>query len=205
MSHEKVASVTVENDNVIMNGDMVKLRWSPGSILPPELSDDYTIDVIIGEYIPAKGQWNYTKLATDMPDSGYMEIPAPERESRSNNDTGSPAVFEIRVSNTNNEIGRKRGLFSDIVRGVVKFVKAVTDIILLPVKIVLEPLRRIACELWGDTQSRQRAQEILSMLPPCPCTAAEIARLGSDFKKDNIITTTIYHPAADVCYRQRNP
>lgn len=206
MTHDSAANVMVENDNIIEGGDMVKLRWSPESILPTEPSDSYTIDIFLRDYDQDRKQWNYTELAVDMPNSGYIEVATPEREPKSDNDTGSPAVFEIRVSNSSTEVqSRKRGFFSKIGRFIRKAVKVITKVIVFAVKVVLEPFRRLACEGWGLIESRQRSMEILSQLPPCPCTVAEIDRPGSGFERDDPRASKIFHPEADVCFRQRKP
>ena len=206
VSHDKAAGVMVENDSVITSGDTVKLRWTPEAILPTEPSNSYTINIMLREYDQESGRWIYTELANNMPNLGLIEIAVPERTPKSDNDTATPAVFQIGVSESSSETQlHKRGIFYKIIKGIVKAVKFVTKVVVLAVSTVIEPARRLACEAWGLFQSRATSQQILSRLPPCPCTVAEIRALGSGFEEENSGVSKIFHPGSDVCFRQRNP
>ena len=206
VSHDKVAEVTIENGPVVTTGDMIRLRWSPEAILPVESPDSYNISVMLREYDQESGEWIYTELAKDMPNSGYIEIAAPGHVPKYDNESVTPAVFQIEVSESSSDTRiEKRGLFSAIKKAVKKAVKFVTKVISYVVTAVIEPIRRLACDAWGLIESRERSQEILSRLPPCPCTVREITASGSGFEEEDSRISSIFHPDSDRCFRQRRP
>ena len=206
VSHDKVAGVMVENGPVVATGDMVRLSWSPEAILPIEPHDSYNINVMLREYDQESGEWIDTELAKEMPNSGSIEIAVPERAPKNDNESAAPAVFQIEVSESSTDTQiQKRGLFSAIAKAVKKAVKFVTKVVSVVLSLVLEPARRLLCEAWGLIESRERSQQILSELPPCPCTVAEIDTRGDGFELEDRSISSIFHPGSDKCFRQRRP
>ena len=196
----------VENGPVVTGGEMVKLRWSPEAILPTEPPDSYSISIMLREYDQQSDEWIYTELAEDVLNTGFIEIAVPERVSKNANESVAPAVFQIGVSESSSDGQiQKRGLFSKIVKAVKKVIKIVTKVIPVVRSPVFEISRRLACETWGFFQSRERSQQILSQLPPCPCTVPEIEAPGSGFEQENSFVSSIFHPGSDKCFRQRRP
>ena len=182
---------------------MVRLRWSKEAILPTELPNSYTINVVLGEYDENSAKWVYTELAEDMPNTGYIGIAVPERSPKADNDSGSPVVFQIGVSESSTETQiRKRGIFRNIIKNVIRGITFVTKVYILVKYPETEVIRRAACELWGLAESREASLQILSELPPCPCTVSEIN--GNIFKQESI-ASVIFHPDSDKCFRQRMP
>ena len=115
MPHDRAATIVVENNHILKSGDMVKLHWSPDSILPTEEPDTYTIDVVLRTYDEVSRTWISTDLVTDVPNSGYMEVLLPERSPKSDNESGVPTAFVVRVSEPSTETQiSKRGIFSKI-------------------------------------------------------------------------------------------
>ncbi|CAI8023305.1 Sushi domain-containing protein 2, partial [Geodia barretti] len=201
--HERAAGVSIETNPLITSGDMVRLRWSKEAILPTERHDRYTINVALGEYDENSAKWVYTELAKDMPNTGYIEIAVPERSPKADNDSGSPVVFQIGVSESSTETQiRKRGIFRNIIKNVIRGITFVTKVYILVKYPKTEVIRRAACELWGLAESREASLQILSELPPCPCTVSEIN--GNIFKQESI-ASVIFHPDSDKCFRQRMP
>lgn len=205
MPHEKASGVSIENDPIIASGNMVRLQWSPEDILPTESSNSYTINVVLREYDKDSDKWIYTELAEDVPNTGIIEVAVPERSPKNDNDSGAPVVFQIAVSESSSETQlRKRGIFSKILKNVLRGITFVTKVVVLVKYPKSELLRRRACKVWGLTQSREATQQILTELPPCPCTVAEIPTSEARFKEEGI-TSVIFHPDSDRCFRQRNP
>ena len=65
--HDKATDVMLENqDPVISSGTLLKLRWSPESVLPVEPADSYTLDIILREYNNTSREWVFTDIARDI-------------------------------------------------------------------------------------------------------------------------------------------
>ena len=205
MPHDRAATIVVENNHILKSGDMVKLHWSPDSILPTEEPDSYTIDVVLRTYDEESRTWISTDLATNVPNSGYIEVLLPERSPKSDNESGVPTVFLVRVSEPSSETQiSKRGIFSKLIKNVIRAITFVTRVVVSVLFPSTEIIRRLLCEAWGLTQSRTASQQIASELPACPCTVSEVTALGNTFKEEGI-SSVIFHPGSDRCFRQRNP
>ena len=51
VAHDEAAEVTLENELPLIEiGTMLKLRWSPESIVPILPADSYTVDIMLREY-----------------------------------------------------------------------------------------------------------------------------------------------------------
>ena len=202
--HNKAADVTFENqDPFISSGTVLKLHWSPKSVVPFVSIDSYTVDFVLREYNNTSHEWVFTDLAKDIPNTGYVEVVTPDFVSPENyNDFFTSAIIQIGVSESNFVAqGRKREVFS--LRAIAKY-----TVIIYVVKVVLvDPLFRQLCDEWADTQSREQALQILASLPACPCNESEILKNRETFEKDtglvNAILRLYFHPGSCSCFRQR--
>ena len=69
-----------------------------------------------------------------------------------------------------------------------------------------------ACNQWSLRQRDVNASELLDQVEPCPRTVAQARLPNSNFIADDvdpfgrhIQTSSVFHPSADVCFRQRVP
>ena len=202
VAHDKIEEVKIENDTLITSGELVKVHWTPESILPIEKPDSYNVDIMIRQYNNMTRKWTVTDIVKDVTNEGYMEVIIPEFDPpQTDDDSLNPAVIQVGVSESTSEVQRrKRGLFSDIAKTVLRAVGHLTRVLILVTHPVSELIRRAACELWGLTQSREDALQTLDSLPPCPCTVAAIN--GGDFEEERI-TSVLFHPNSDKCFRER--
>ena len=202
MPHDKTEEVNIENGTLITSGGLVKVHWSPESILPIEKSDSYNVDIMIRQYNDTSRKWTVTDIAKDVPNVGYMEVAIPEFDPpQTNDDSLFPAVIQVGVSESITDTQRrKRGFFSDIAKAVLRAVGHFTRALILVISPITEVIGRAACELWGLTQSREEALQTLADLPPCPCTVAAIS--GRDFEEEGI-SSVLFHPNSDRCFRER--
>ena len=202
VAHDKIEEVKIDNDLVITNGTMLRLHWTPENILPIEKPDSYNVDIMIRQYNETTRKWTVTDIVKDVPNTGDIEVAVPQFDPpKSEEDSASPAVIQIGVSESTSESQRrKRGFFSNIAKAVIRAVGYLTRVVILVTYPALELIRRAACELWGLTQSRDEALQTLSSLPACPCTVAAIN--GGDFEEEGI-TSVLFHPQSDKCFRER--
>ena len=70
----------------------------------------------------------------------------------------------------------------------------------------------LACYLWSLNQQNVTASELLDQVEPCPRTVAQARLPNSNFIQDDvdpfgrhIQTSSVFHPDADICFRQRVP
>ena len=212
MAHDKASTVIFENqDPFISSLTVLKLRWSPQSILPIQPANSYTVDIILREYNITSQEWKFTSLAKNVPNTGYIEVTVPEMAPAENyNDSVVPAVVQISVSKSSSDQllqSRKRGLLRRIAVETIAILTKVLISIALPNDLET----RLFCEVWGLTQSRKLAQQIAAELPPCPCTENDIESPGSrdTFTKEERVFAEglqrVFHPDAKSCFRERNP
>ena len=69
-----------------------------------------------------------------------------------------------------------------------------------------------ACNQWSLRQKDVNASELLDQVEPCPRTVAQARLPNSNFISDDvdpfgrhIQTSSVFHPSADICFRQRVP
>ena len=69
-----------------------------------------------------------------------------------------------------------------------------------------------ACNQWSSSQRDVNASELLDQVEPCPRTVAQARLPNSNFIADDvdpfgrhIQTSSVFHPSADICFRQRVP
>ena len=197
VAHDKIEEVKIDNDPVIKNGTMLKLHWKPEKILPIEKPDSYKVDIKIRQYNKTSRKWTVKDIVKDVPNKGFVKVAVPQFDPPKNKDLASPAVIQVGVSESTCESERhKTGFFS---KEVLRAVGYLTRVVILVIYPASEYIHRSACEEWGLTQSRDEALETLASLPPCPCTVAAIRR--RDFKEEPI-TSILFHPQSDKCFRE---
>ena len=205
--NDKASEINFENeDPVVSSGTMIKLRWSPETILPVVPADSYRVDITLREFNNTSQGWVFTDIAKDLQNTGYAEVVAPEFISPENyDDTVTSAIIQIGVSESTSEVQTvKRGIFSNIF-------KAIKKIVIFTVKVVkaifVDPFFRVGCEVWGAFESSNSAQQILASLPPCPCTASEVQEQRNVFEEEDKGKTfrNFFHPGSANCFRQRKP
>ena len=207
--HDIASEVEFESkDPVISSGSVLKLHWSPQDVLPIEIAEGYTVDITLREYNSTSQEWVFTDIATDVPNTGYAEVVTPAFVSSENyNDSLTLAVIQIGVSKSTSEVqNRKRSLLSNILKGIGKVLKFTRRVVVK--KLIKDILFRLGCEAWGLSQSRDTAEQILSTLPPCPCTEREILNQGNKYEEGGFLSRLFlpfFHPGSDKCFRQRNP
>ena len=69
-----------------------------------------------------------------------------------------------------------------------------------------------ACNWWSSSQQDVNANVLLDQVEPCPRTVAQARLPNSNFIADDvdpfgrhIQTSSVFHPSADICFRQRVP
>ena len=136
MANDKDSEINFENeDPVVSSGTMIKLRWSPESILPVEPADSYRVDITLREFNNTSQGWVFTDIAKDLQNTGYAEV-SPENY----DDTVTSAVIQIGVSESTSEVQTvKRGIFSTFkaLKKILKFtVKVVKVVKAIPVDLL---------------------------------------------------------------------
>ena len=215
MPHQTGFDVSFENiEPVISSKSVIKLRWLPESILPVEPADSYTVDISLREFNATLQEWHVTDIiATDLPNTGYAEVTAPEFNVTDNyNDTVSLVVVEVGVSEASiNEVQtRKRGIFSKIFKAIKRVGKRIVKQTVRLVKTVAKAVYsltvglflRAGCEVWGSLEDDEIGQQILRELPPCPCTERQIRQQMNLFEEENT-GQNFFHPGTSSCFRQR--
>ena len=218
---------------VLQNGSLVKVFWSPTTILPFEKldPDSYTVDITLREQDVQSGEWKeLATLASNITNNGSatVTILVPEFVD-DNGDMLHPLIIEVGVSSDSMTIPRQKwGLFSNILTKIGQFGLRILK--QAPVRFIQMLIRqaayvqRNACEVWANTGSSNIGPEINSRLPPCPCTSSLAREPNSGFKEEKFSsvvkiagtvqdyfgTTLIddtfrrfFHPNTASCYRQR--
>ena len=199
--HDEATDIMIESDPIIQSGNLTQLRWSPESLLPGEPPDSYSVDISFRQYNNDSREWTVINIVTRVPNTGFIEVTIPEGIPQQNvDDSVGTGVIQISVSEELGGLFRKRAIFSRITREVLRTIGIYTRVVVSVFYPTTEVIRRAACELWGLTQSRERALEVLASLPPCPCTVAAIN--GGDFEEEGI-SSVIFHPGSDRCFRER--
>ena len=183
---------------------MIKVRWSPVSLLPMESPDTYTVDIDLIEMNANTGDSKEpVSLATDVPNNGVKDVRMPAINTVDGNvweNSASPAVVRVSVSNrTLNQVSRKRvvGLVGRLAYKLARYA-AVRYVR----KLARQLIQRATCELWAATEPPSIGQDILARLPPCPTRIRDIRLPTSGFKEERLsslspvigeIQTTIGH------------
>ena len=187
-----------ESDLLFTPGATFTITWSPDSIVPLVDPDSFTVDVGLDCFNEASDTFTAVAvLASDIANSGETVVTLPSQISG----FSDVCIFsiEVMVGGTNNAISRRqtdtnlvnrliRSGFRVVARGVVRY-------------FVSSLIRRGLCEVWCATQSASIGQILINEVLPCPPTVWQ-AMVDNEFEMENILSSRIFHPDADRCFRQ---
>ena len=213
MSFTTAHEVEIESDSLLLeNGNNIKVRWTPASILPQFSPDDYTIDIRLYTVDPITEVWREVYvLASDIPNNGGIDISVPDvgdiiMDGNSNRgqkdqppDPAFPLAVQVAASDNIVERRLRRGTIANLVQRIVRspFAKW-SSIAYLVIQVAGPPY----CKWWNSQQPEGIGQQILASVSPCPCTVGAASSQNSGFKRDNIITQLIFHFGSYKCYRE---
>ena len=194
----EVTSAVETADLLLLPGNKTIVRWSPDSIVPPNLQEifgiasNYTVDISL--YQLNLVLENYTlisKLATDIPNTGVYEITAP---SINQSEEVIAGVIGISISEQFNSRDRSTRNAALVIR-VIQI--AFSPVIQFAVSLFL----REKCSEWLSSEPSDIGKIISSTLPACPQNR-EKALEDTNFKEENFLLS-VYHKGASSCFRQR--
>ena len=191
----------VEIIGFLQPGEQSTLRWSPSSIIPPSLVEDFEImddfNIDISFYLLNPDSENFTlikKLATDIPNNGTYKIMVPSTDELGNASIG---LFGICMS----DIFRARNIRDRAINELILKIKVYSTI-----GPILSPLiRRSECSKWLNSEPENIGEIILRQLPPCPTNLWKALRDTANFHIEDRITGKLlqyfFHPGALSCFR----
>ena len=180
----------------------VNLSWSPVDILPFQDPQSYTVDISLFTLDVKSGELKRAKvLATDHPNNGTASFTIP-RLPLTGGAVATPLYFQVEAAKLDSKCKRQVGPL--ILKGSAWSAVAYFS---------LSALMRYYCEKWAETQPD--GQELLDQVEPCPRTVSQ-ARVHGNFKEEafdivifdhdiRIQPSKVFHPDADVCFRQQVP
>ena len=195
MPSEQHRQVTVEQaDFPLLPGSTVKLAWSP-DILPFEDPQSYKVDISLFTLDASSGELKRVKVvATDYPNSGTATITLPRLLLQKGTDV-TPLYFQV-------EVARLDSVGQVILKGIVVWSRVAYY--------AVSAIMSFACETWAQTQPD--GQMLLDEVEPCPRTVGQAQLPNSNFVAESIDLfgihiqpSKIFHPDADICFRQRVP
>ena len=217
----------IANTDLVVSSDtMVRVQWSPESILPMEAPDNYEVDIELLEINMETGFWNkITTLETGLPNNGTANVRIPSIQQEDVVESSiSPVIIQVALNASSTRT--KRGIFTNFLNKLGRF--ALKTIKNSPMrflkKLARQAVQRALCEIWGALQPPNIGQEILNRLPPCPRRIRDARRPNSGFTEErfsslvpivgtvqNYLGTTLvddafrtfFHPGTANCFRQR--
>ena len=218
----------VANADLVVSADtVVRVQWSPESILPLEAPDNYVVDIELLEMNMETGFWNkIAALETGLPNNGIADVRIPSIQLEENvvETSISPVIIQVALNASSTRT--KRGAFNNFLEKLGRF--ALKTIKNSPMrflkKLARQAVQRALCEIWGALQPPNIGQEILNRLPPCPRRVRDARRPNSGFTEErfsslvpivgavqNYLGTTLvddafrtyFHPGTASCFRQR--
>ena len=179
------------NDKININ-----LTWSP-DIQPFENPQSYKVDIAAYFLDPQERQLKMVKmLASDLPNTGKATVTLDGVRLQ----VGTvvvPLYVQVAVARTQDE---KNGLPAKACSwSAVTYFTTRTALL-------------FACSLWSSSQQDGDGSALLDQVEPCPRTVAQARLPNSNFIADDvdpfgrhIQTSSVFHPSADICFRQRVP
>lgn len=196
---ERHHQVTVQQaDFPLLPGSTVKLAWSP-DILPFQDPQSYKVDISLFTLDVNSGQLNKVKVvATDYPNSGMATITIP-RLLLKKGTVVVPLYFQVEVARLDSK--RKRQVGQVILKGSTWSTVAY---------FAVSTLLKFTCDNWA--QGQPDGQMLLDQVEPCPRTVGQAQLQNSGFVEEaidlfgiHIRPSKIFHPDADICFRQQVP
>ena len=196
---EPFRQVTVQQAEFpLLPGSSLKLSWSP-DILPFQDPKSYKVDINLFTLDTKSGELKRVKVvATDYPNTGTATIPIP-RLLLKKGTVVAPLYFQVEAAGLDSK--RKRQVDQVILKG--SAWSAVTYF-------SLSAIMKFSCDRWAERQPD--GQMLLDQVEPCPRTVGQAQLPNSNFIEEafdifgiHIQTSKVFHPDADICFRQRVP
>ena len=170
----------------------LNLTWSP-DIQLFEDPESYKVDIAAYFLDPQDGNLEMLKmLASDVPNTGKATVLLDGVRLRGVT-VVAPIYVQVAVARTQNE---KSGACS---WSAVTYFTTRTALLFV-------------CNQWSLRQRDVNASVLLDQVEPCPRTVAQARLPNSNFIADDvdpfgrhIQTSSVFHPSADICFRQRVP
>ena len=174
----------------------IDLSWSP-DIQPFEDPQSYKVNIAAYFLDPQERQLKMVKmLASDLPNTGKATVSlggVPLQRGT----VVAPLYVQVAVARTQDE---KNGLPDKACSwSAVTYFTTRTALV-------------FACGLWSSSQQDVDVSVLLEQVEPCPRTVAQARLPNSNFIADDvdpfgrhIQTSSVFHPSADICFRQRVP
>ena len=170
----------------------LNLTWSP-DIQPFEDPQSYNVDIAAYILDPQEGTLEMVKmLASDVPNTGKATVSL-DGVRLQGGTVVAPIYIQVAVARTQDE---KSGACS---WSTVTYFTTYTALL-------------FTCNLWSSRQRDVNASVLLDQVEPCPRTVAQARLPNSNFIADDadpfgrhIQTSSVFHPSADICFRQRVP
>ena len=179
-------------DEVPLNiSTRLELTWSP-DIQPFEDPQSYKVDIAAYILDPKDGKLEMGKmLASDVPNTGKATVSL-DGVGVQRGTVVAPMYVQVAVARTQEKSGACSW-------STVTYFTTGTALL-------------FACNRWSLRQRDVNASELLDQVEPCPRTAAQARLPNSKFIADDvdpfgrhIQTSSVFHPSADICFRQRVP
>ena len=185
-------SIRTTDEVPLSQSTKLDLTWSP-DIQPFEDPKSYKVDIAAYILEPKDGTLKMGKmLASDVPNTGKATVPLDELQLQGGT-VVAPIYVQVAVARTQDT---KSGACS---WSAVTYFTTGTALL-------------FACNRWSSSQQDVDASVLLDQVEPCPRTVAQARLPNSNFIADNvdpfgrhIQTSSVFHPSADICFRQRVP
>ena len=172
------------------------LTWSP-DIQPFEDPQSYKVNIAVYILDPQEKKLEMGKmLASDLTNTGKATVSLDEVPLQGGT-VVAPIYVQVAVARTQDE---KSGLPAKACSwSAVTYFTTRTALL-------------FACNRWSSSQQDVDVSVLLDQVEPCPRTVAQARLPNSNFIADDvdpfgrhIQTSSVFHPSADICFRQRVP
>ena len=189
-------SIKATDEVPLSQSTRLNLTWSP-DIQPFVDSQSYKVDIAVYILDPQEKKMEMGKmLASDLPNTGKATVTLDEVRLQGGT-VVAPIYVQVAVARTQDE---KNGLPAKACSwSSVTYFTTRTALL-------------FACNWWSSRQQNVNASVLLDQVEPCPRTVAQARLPNSNFIPDDIDpfgrhiqTSSVFHPSADICFRQRVP
>ena len=185
-------SIKATDEIPLSRSTRLNLTWSP-DIQPFEDPQSYKVDIAAYILDPQEGTLEMVKmLASDVPNTGKATVSL-DGVRLQGGTVVAPIYIQVAVARTQDE---ESGACS---WSAVTYFSTMTALV-------------FACNWWSSSQRDVNASVLLDQVEPCPRTVAQARLPNSNFIADDvdpfgrhIQTSSVFHPSADICFRQRVP
>ena len=189
-------SIKATDEIPLFRSTRLNLTWSP-DIQPFEDPQSYKVDIAAYFLDPQEGTLEMVKmLANDVSNTGKATVSLDDVRLRGGT-VVAPLYVQVAVARTQDE---KNGLPAKACSwSAVTYFTTRTALF-------------FACNQWSLRQQDINASVLLDQVEPCPRTVVQARLPNSKFIADDvdpfgrhIQTSSVFHPSADICFRQRVP